>query len=107
MAAGRIKIYRRQEDIKSGRREELPAVEYHSAWCNVSSLYGQELYSALNIKLDSTIVFEVRYCKKVKEVHKNLKEFYVEYEGDKYDIFAIDFRGNEKQYVQLKANKVE
>lgn len=107
MAAGRIKVYRRQEEIVSGRRKELPATEHHSAWCKVSSLYGQELYSALDIKLDNTIVFEVRYCKKVKEIHKNLKEFYVEYEGDMYDIFAIDFRGNEKQYVQLKANKVE
>ena len=39
-------------------------------------------------------------------MRQSLKEFCVEYEGNKYDIFATDFRKNEKQWVQLKANKV-
>ena len=48
----------------------------------------------------------VRYCKKVKEIAAHLKDYFVEYEGEKYNIFARDFRQNDKQYVQLKANRV-
>lgn len=105
MAAARIKIYKRNEKVENARREELPPTLHHECWCEIGSLYGQELYSALEIRLEDTIIFEVRYCKKVKEVRNNLKQFYVEYEGENYDIFATDFRKNEKQWVQLKANK--
>lgn len=107
MAEGKIKIYRRQEKTVSGRREELPPLMHHEPWCSVGSLYGQELYKALEIRLNNTIVFEVRYCRKIKEMRHRLKEFYVEYDGENYDIFAIDFRKNERQYVLLKANRTE
>ena len=106
MADGKIRIYRRQEKTVDGRREELPPLLYHEPWCKVSSLYGQELYKALEIRLKDTIVFEVRYCRKIREMRTHLKEFYVEYDGEDYDIFAIDFRHNEKQFGQLKANRM-
>ena len=70
-------------------------------------MYGKELYKALEIRLKNTIVFEVRYCRKIKEMQQRLKEFFVEYEGERYDIFAMDFRRNERQYVQLKANRID
>lgn len=105
MADGKIKIYRRQEKMVDGRREGMPPLLHHEPWCRVGSLYGQELYSALEIRLKDTIVFEVRYCRKVKEMRHRLKEFYVEYDGEEYDIFAIDFRKDGKQFVQLKANR--
>lgn len=107
MAEGKIKIYRKKEEIVDGRRKELPPVLHHEPWYKISSLYGQELYKALEIGLKNTIVFEIRYCRKVKEMHHHLKEFFVEYEGERYDIFAIDFRRNEKKYALLKANRTE
>ena len=80
---------------------------YHECWCEIGSLYGKELYKAIEIRLEDTIVFDkVRYCKKVKEIAAHLKDYFVEYEGEKYNIFARDFRQNDKQYVQLKANRV-
>lgn len=107
MSAGRIKIYRRRYATESGRKEEMEPERHHEAWCEIGSLYGQELYKALEIRLENTIVFEVRYCRKIKEMQQHLKEFFIEYEGERYDIFAMDFRRNERQYVQLKANRTD
>lgn len=107
MSAGRIKIYRRRYATESGRKEAREPERYHEAWCEIGSLYGQELYKALEIRLENTIVFEVRYCRKIKEMQQRLKDFFIEYEGERYDIFAMDFRRNERQYVQLKANRID
>lgn len=105
MAAGRIKIMRRTYTETPGRRAESEPEAFYTAWCEIGSLYGKELYAAISIDLQDTIIFEVRYCKKIKEVWKNLKEFVVEYDGDLYDIYAIDFKRNERDKVQLKANR--
>lgn len=105
MAAGRIKIYRRKTEIADGRRVEREPELYYSASCEIRSLYGQELYKALEIRLENTIVFEVRYCRKIKELQQNLKQFFIEFEGLNYDIYATDFMRNERQFVQLKANR--
>lgn len=106
MSSAKIRIYKRQYEKNAGRREETEPILHHECWCEIGSLYGKELYKAIEIRLEDTIVFEVRYCKKVKEVAAHLKEYFVEYEGEKYSIFARDFRKNDKQYVQLKANRI-
>lgn len=93
--------------MEGGRKEEKESVQHHEAWCEISSLYGQELYKALEIRLENTVVFEVRYCRKIKDMQRHLKEFFIEYEGEKYDVYAIDFRRNERQHVQLKANRID
>ena len=86
---------------------ELEAILYHQCWCEIGSLYGNELYKALEIRLEDTVVFDnIRYCSKIKEVAAHLKDFFIEYDGEKYDIFARDFRKNDRQYVQLKANRI-
>ena len=54
---------------------------------------------------ENTIIFEVRYCKAIKAMQQHLKDYYIKFEGEVYDIFASDFRRNERQYVQLKANR--
>lgn len=107
MSSARIKIYKYQYRKVDGRRVETEPILYHECWCEIGSLYGKELYRAIEIRLEDAIVFDnVRYCKKVKEIAAHLKDYFVEYEGEKYNIFARDFRQNDKQYVQLKANRV-
>lgn len=107
MSSARIKIYKYQYGKVDGRRVETEPILYHECWCEIGSLYGKELYKAIEIRLEDTIVFDnVRCCKKVKEIAAHLKDYFVEYEGEKYNIFARDFRQNDKQYVQLKANRV-
>ena len=65
----------------------------------------QELYEALDVRLENAIVFEVRYCRRIKEIKAHAKDFLIEFEGDRYDIYATDFKQNDRQYVQLKANR--
>ena len=38
-------------------------------------------------------------------MQQHLKDYIVEFEGEMYDIYASDFRANERQYVLLKANR--
>lgn len=105
MASARIKIYKRNWKLEGGRRQDLDPTMHYETWCDIRNLYGKELYEALDIRLENTIVFEVRYCKKIKEMQQHLKEYFIEFEGEKYDIYASDFRRNERHYVQLKANR--
>lgn len=105
MAAGRIKIFKKNYILQSGRRKEQEPTLHYEPWCKLLNLYGQELYAALDIRLENTIVFEVRYCAKIKEMQQHLKDYIVEFEGEQYDIYASDFRRNEREYVQLKANR--
>lgn len=105
MASAKIKIYKKKTAIVDGRRVEEKPELFYSPWCKVGSLFGKELYSAIEIRLENTIVFEVRYCKKIKEIRQNLKQYFVEFEGLKYDIYATDFRSNERKFVQIKANR--
>lgn len=107
MAAARIKIYKKNMIVKNGRQQEKEPELFYETWCEIGSLYGRELYEALDKRLESTIIFEVRYCQRIKEMQRGLKLFFVEYEGEKYDIYAADYRRNEKQYIQLKANKCD
>lgn len=107
MTAGKIKIFKRTYTEHGARREEGQPELYYSPWCDVGSLYGKELYAAIDIRLENTIVFEVRWCKKIKAMRAHLKDYVIEYEGDSYNIFAIDFKRNERQYVQLKAARAD
>lgn len=106
MPEARIKIYRRRYETTGGRRSELEPQLHYTCWATVKDLYGSELYKALEIRLQQTAVFEMRYCRKLQEVKNNLKEYFVEFEGEKYDIYAGDMRQNQKQYVILKTNRV-
>ena len=105
MAAGRIEIMRRTFTETLGRREETAPEAVYTTWCEIGSLYGKELYAAISIDLQNTIIFEVRYCKMIKEIWKSLKEFVVSYDGDMYDIYAMDFKKNGRDKVQIKASR--
>lgn len=105
MADERIKIYRRQQEIENGRSTEKEPILFYSCWCKVSKLYGAELYKALEIRLNNTVVFEVRNCKKIQEITEDLKAHYIEYCGRKYELYAFDYK-DDKRIVQLKANMI-
>ena len=105
MAAGRIRIFKKNYVLESGRQKEKKPTLHYETWCEIRNLYGQELYEALDIRLENTIVFEVRYCRKIKEMQQHLKDYLVEYEGEQYDIYASDFRQYQREFVQLKANR--
>ena len=43
-------IQKRKKTVEKGRPVETWE-DYHKCWCDVKSLYGKELYSALEAKL--------------------------------------------------------
>lgn len=101
----KIKILKKGEEITEGRGNTYYE-DYYSPWATPIDLYGNEIYEALNAKLENVIIFEVRYCKKIKALQAHCKDYRVEYEGDLYDIYATSFKKNEKTRVLLKANRI-
>lgn len=102
----KIKILRKSsEEIVEGRGHQ-EFKEYYKTWATPIDLYGNEIYEALNAKLENVIVFEIKYCKKVKEMQAHCKEFRIEYEGDTYEVYHVSFKKNEKKTVLIKANRI-
>ena len=74
MATARIKFYKRNKSLENGRQQEKEPTLFYEAWCEIRNLYGQELYEALDVRLENAIVFEVRYCRRIKEIKAHAKE---------------------------------
>lgn len=102
----RIKIMKKTEEVIEGRGHEAYE-DYHKTWATPIDLYGNEIYEALNAKLENVIIFEVRYCQKIKALQAHCKKYRIVYEGELYDIYATSFKKNEKTRVLLKANRID
>lgn len=103
----RIAIKKRLRQIENGReKEDLNGEDYYSCWATPIDLYGDELYQSLAGKLENVLIFEVRYCKKIKELRNQLKEYFVEFEGNRYEIYHINYKRNTKQKVLLKVKLI-
>ncbi|WP_346977911.1 phage head closure protein [Clostridium perfringens] len=102
-----VKISIKKEVIKivNGRRQKEEPIEFYSCWSKVLDLYGKELYEAMSMKLENTVVFKVRYCRKLEEL-RNKKDFFIEWKGRKYSIYQADFLGYNKKFIKLKCNEV-
>lgn len=103
----RISIKKRLRQIENGReKEDLNGEDYYSCWATPIDLYGDELYQSLVGKLENVLIFEVRYCKKIKALRNQLKEYFVEFEGNRYEIYHINYKRNTKQKVLLKVKLI-
>lgn len=101
---GRIKIIRETTEVINGRNKQLPE-DYYSCWCEVSDLLSNEKYTALQHSLEETAVFKVRRCQKTESMRMRLKEFFVEYKDDRFEIYAMIPVEN-GSYFLLKTNRV-
>lgn len=101
----RISIKKFEEKIIKGRRQTTEPTPFYDCWAEILDLYGQELYDALQMKLENTVIFKIRYCKKVDEL-RNKENFIVEWKGRKYEIYYPDFLGYNKEFVKLKCKEV-
>lgn len=101
----RILIKKEVVKIVNGRRQEEEPIKFYSCWSEVLDLYGKELYEAMSMKLENTVVFKVRYCRKLEEL-RNKKDFFIEWQGRKYSIYQADFLGYNKKFIKLKCNEV-
>lgn len=101
----KIDILERREEIDDGRGHVDYTDYYNNVWATPIDLYGNEIYEALNAKLENTIVFEVKYCRKVKALQAHYKKYAIRYEGELYDIYHVSLKKNEKRTVLIKANR--
>ena len=102
----RITIKKRKVEIKADR-EVVTWENYYSCLSNPIELYGAELYNAINIKFNSTAVFEVRYCKLIEAMRFKEKEFSLEFNGMIFNIYQIDYLKNDKFVATIKAKRVD
>ncbi|TPE21312.1 phage head closure protein [Clostridium perfringens] len=101
----RILIKKEVIKLVNGRRQKEELIEFYLCWAEVLDLYGKELYEAMSMKLENTVVFKVRYCRKLEEL-RNKKDFFIEWQGRKYSIYQADFLGYNKKFIKLKCNEV-
>lgn len=101
----RISIKKIEDKVVNGRRQKGVTVDYYNCWAEVLDLYGKELYEAMSIKLENTVIFKIRYCKKLEEL-RNKENFIVEWKNRKYEIYYPDFMGYNKKYIKLKCKEV-
>ena len=78
---------------------------FHNCWCEIQQLYGKELYEAINIKLENTLIFKVRYCKLLEKLQEKAK-YKVIFNGHTYELYYADFAKEYKKYVLLKCNLI-
>lgn len=96
----RIKIWHAVEKRINGKpvkEQEL----LNNMYAEIMSLYGNELYSALNTSMENMIIFKVRYCKLLDKLLSS-SDWYVTYKNIEYKLYYADFSKYPKQYVLLK-----
>lgn len=98
-----LMIQKRQKTIEKGRPLETWD-DYFKCWCAVKSLYGKELYSALETKLENVVNFETRFCSKLEAL--NTKEYRVTWGERVFNIIAVDYGRYDRRKVVIKAQEV-
>lgn len=105
MTYARVSIYEVKETLSGGRESyALAETPTYVCYAEVRELYGKELYDALELGLKETAVFRVRFCRKVKEICRELKKYRVIYDGLEYNLYAYDSGASDRRYVDLKGS---
>lgn len=104
----KIEIKYIEDKIINGRRTEEEEIDFTSCYANVKELYSTEFYQAFHEGLKDTLVFEVRYFKKLEDLKddKNRKKAVIYYCNKKYSIFNPDFLNDSREFILIKANRI-
>lgn len=105
MLKDRIIIIKKEDKIINGRRQGIEETKLYTCWADILDLYGKELYEAINIKLENTIVFKVRYCSLIEKL-RSKENYIIEWNNRKYNIYYVDFMNYSKKFVKIKCNEV-
>jgi len=101
---GKIEIMQQTSDVVNGRKKTTDA-PYYSCFCEVLDLFTNEQYTALQTKLEDTVVFKVRKCKKINEMRGKLKMFTAEWQGEEFRVYAMQPDTQDENWIRLKANR--
>lgn len=74
--------------------------DFFSCRAYVNALYGSEYWAARAAGCEDTVVFTVRYCRKIAQVRAT--GFRILYRGDEYKIQNVDNPQMSNTYVKLK-----
>lgn len=96
-------IQKRKKTVEKGRPVETWE-DYHKCWCDVKSLYGKELYSALEAKLENVVNFETRFCLKLEAL--NTKEYRVKWGERVFNIIAADYGKYNRRKIVIKTQEI-
>jgi SPP1 family predicted phage head-tail adaptor len=77
---------------------------FYSCWCSVNSLFGTELYKALEIQQENVLNFTVRYSKNLEIL--NTKDYRINWKNRVFNIISIDFHGFTKEKITIKAKEI-
>ena len=95
-------IQKRKKTVEKGRPVETWE-DYYKCWCDVKSLYGKELYSALEAKLENVVNFETRFCLKLEAL--NTKEDPLSRGERGLNIIAADYGKYNRRKIVIKAQE--
>lgn len=101
---GRIEVIQRTSDVVDGRKKQVDT-PYYSCFCEISDLFTNEQYTALQTKLEDTVVFKVRRCKKINDMRGKLKEFIAIWQGEEFKVYAMQPDTKDENWIRLKANR--
>jgi|GEM_PF-2290818 SPP1 family predicted phage head-tail adaptor len=102
----RIKILKVEEKRIDGKPIKTD-LEFHSCRAKALDLIGNELYQAINIKFKNTIIFQIRYSKKLEALRNKKEEYKVIWNDEIYSIYNVDYLGNKKDFIKIKCNQVK
>jgi len=105
MNSERITITKTTETRINGKPIKTDEL-FYSCWAEILQLFGKELYEAINVKLENGIIFKVRYCKLLEQL-QDKAEYKVNFKGNIYTIYYIDFAKDYKKYILLKCNLIK
>lgn len=77
---------------------------FYTCMCSIDSLYGTELYKALEIQLENVLSFTIRYSKTLEAL--NTKEYRVMWGTRAFNIIATDYFNFKKDKITIKAKEV-
>lgn len=89
------------DDIGNHRNEWQP---FYTCYATVSGEAGKEQTDAGLVVDDSSIDFTIRWCKKAAEIDST--HFRVEFNGELYNIAAVDHMNFRRKSIKLSCEKV-
>jgi SPP1 family predicted phage head-tail adaptor len=100
----RIEINKIIEEKDSEGYKSYSSTLIIKCWAKCNNFFGNELYQAINVKLENMLNVTTRYGKVLYNL--NPKEIEIVWKGRKFDVIAIDYNGFDSGFVTFKAKEV-
>lgn len=100
----RVTIQQRAADCitENGLQQEQWS-DFYCCWTYVNNLSGTEFWSAHAVQAEDTVVFTVRYCKKIAVI--DTRNYRLVFNNAVYNILFVDHVRYEKDIVKIKARR--